>query len=118
MWAKLRTRSLAVFAVLVLAMTLACGAMESTPPPNQDFVGSWVAVDGTAFMQIGENGHINYKRNQDGTNTELNLPAKEWSDSSFTVGALGMSTVFSVESPPEEIDGVWHMTVDGLEYTR
>lgn len=118
MWTWLRVRITPTLAALALAVVLGCSAFEGTPPPNQDMVGSWIAVDGSATLQISGSGQINYFRQRGSSTTEINLPAKVWAEDGFTVGALGMSTDFSIDVVPEQIDGVWHMTVDGLEYTR
>lgn len=112
-------RRLSVLLVaLTLSLTLACGSFESTPPPNPDFVGSWVSTDGNAKLAISSEGHVDYVRKEGSTNTSINAPAQQWTDSSFTVGALGLSTDFAVEQAPKQVDGVWHMVVDGIEYTR
>jgi predicted naringenin-chalcone synthase len=111
-------RPSSLLAALLLCVTLACGAFEPTPPPNRDFVGVWMAKDGTATLAVSPEGHVNYARKQGSTNTTIDAPAKAWTDSSFTVGAMGISTDFTIDHAPKLIDGVWHMTVDGLEYTR
>lgn len=107
-----------LLATLLLSATLACGSFESTPPPNTDFVGGWVSKDGTAKLAISSEGQVSYNRKEGATNTSIDAPAKAWTDSSFTVGALGISTDFTIEKAPTQIDGIWHMTVDGIEYTR
>lgn len=116
-----------LLAALLLSLTLACGSFESTPPPNPDFVGGWVSKDGNAKLAISSEGHVDYVRQQSSrppaaengaTHTSIDAPAQAWTDSSFTVGALGLSTDFTIDQAPKQIDGVWHMTVDGIEYTR
>lgn len=119
MWYRLRAHATLFFTAMLLAIVLVgCGNFAGTPPPNEDMIGNWTAVDGSATLHISNSGQINYFRQRGSGHTEINLPAKEWSDSSFTVGALGMSTDFSIDSSPQQIDGAWHVTVDGLEYTR
>lgn len=103
---------------MMLVLTLGCSAFEGTPPPNQDMVGDWQAADGTARLSISSSGQVSYFRNRDGGTKEINAPAKAWTDAGFTVGALGMSTDFTIDAQPELVDGVWHVTVDGLEYVR
>jgi hypothetical protein len=107
-----------LLATLMLSATLACGSLEPTPPPNRDFVGGWVSKDGTAKLAISAEGKVNYARSSGGSNTTIDAPAQAWTDSSFTVGAMGISTDFTIEKAPTQIDGIWHMTVDGVEYTR
>lgn len=50
--------------------------------------------------------------------TSVNGPLKEFVGDDFVVGVLFMTTTFNVSSPPAEIDGVWKMTVDGVELIR
>lgn len=118
MWSRLRVHTTLLFAALLLVVTLGCSAFQGTPPPNQDMVGNWTAADGTATLVISSTGDINYFRKRGAGTTELNMPAKAWTDTGFTVGALGMSTDFTIDAPPEQVDGVWHMTIDELEYVR
>jgi hypothetical protein len=112
------SRTSSLLAALLLSTTLACGSFDATPPPNRDFVGGWVSRDGTAKLAISSEGHVSYARQEGATHTNIDAPAQEWTDSKFTVGALGISTDFTIERAPVQIDGVWHMTVDGIEYTR
>lgn len=101
---------------LALTFTAACGAFEATPPPNDDLVGQWSQPNG--FLNINASGQINYQENSSGTTT-INAPAKSWSDTEFVVGAMGIETSFKIDDAPTQDDeGVWHMTVDGIEYTR
>lgn len=118
MWSQLRIRTTLILAALLLVVTLGCSAFEGTPPPNQDMVGDWTAADGSATLSISSSGHVNYFRRRGGSTTELNMPANAWTDTGFSVGALGMSTDFSIDTPPEQVDGVWHVTIDELEYVR
>ena len=118
MWKCAPSRVSSLLAALALSLTLACGVMDGVAPSNADMVGEWTAVDGSAYLHVSPEGFINYRRQRGAQHTELNLPAKQWADASFTVGALGMTTDFRIDAAPELIDGVWHLTVDGLEYTR
>jgi hypothetical protein len=106
------------FATLLLCATLACGSFEPTPPPNPDFIGAWVSKDGSAKLAISSAGHVSYSRRDGSTTTNIDAPAQAWTDASFTVGAMGISTDFTIEKAPTQVDGVWTMTVDGIEYTR
>lgn len=111
-----RFSRLLVSALFVLA--LACGSLESTPPPNRDFVGTWAAKEGSHVLSISVDGDVSYRKTEDGVNTSIDAPAQAWGDTSFTVGAFGITTNFTIDVAPREIDGVWVMTIDGVEYTR
>jgi hypothetical protein len=111
-------RPSSLLAALLLCVTLACGSTEPVPPPNPDFVGVWIEKDVTAALAISADGQVNYTRKEGSSRTDIDGPATAWTDSSFTVGVLVFSTDFTIDQAPKLIDGVWHMTVDGLEYTR
>ncbi len=110
-----RVSQLLVSTLFVLA--LACD-LESTPPPNRDFVGAWASKDGSHVLSISVDGDVSYRKQEDGVNTSIDAPAKVWSESSFTVGAFGISTNFTIDEAPHLVEGAWRMTVDGVEYQR
>jgi hypothetical protein len=106
----------AAFVALLSLSTPACGTFEPTPPPNADLVGQWSQPNG--FLNINASGQINYQENSSGTTT-INAPAKSWAADGFVVGAMGIETTFKIdEAPHQDAEGVWHMTVDGIDYTR
>ncbi len=107
-----------LLAPLVLALTLACGSLEATPPPNEDFVGRWATKDGSAQLAISPEGHVTYHRKQGASTTSIDAPAQAWTETRFTVGVFGIETDFTIDGAPRQVEGVWTMTVDGLEYTR
>ncbi|GHA13904.1 hypothetical protein GCM10008090_24600 [Arenicella chitinivorans] len=101
----------------VLAMTLfLSGCAEPLPEERRDYVGQW---QGTGMeLLILKDGTVAYERIKGGGSTSVNAPLKEFVGDDFTVGILFMTTTFDVSSPPHEVDGVWKMTVDGVELTR
>lgn len=111
-----RVSQVLVSALFVLA--LACGSLESTPPPNRDFVGAWASKDGNHVLAISVDGDVSYRKSEDGIHTSIDAPAQVWGDSSFTVGAFGVTTNFTIDVAPRLVEGVWTMTIDGVEYTR
>jgi uncharacterized protein (DUF2147 family) len=101
---------------LALVAALGCDTLTPTPPPNTDIVGNWTQPNGS--LQIFESGQVQYEENSKG-NKSIQAPAQSWTDDSFVVGAMGVNTTFKIDAAPhQDPDGVWKMTVDGVEYTK
>jgi hypothetical protein len=101
--------------LIVLAVMLAACGIE-VPAAKSAYIGQWKA-DGMSLL-ITRDGSIAYKRIQKGASTSIDAPLKAFHGDDFDVGIGPMTTTFTVSSPPREIDGVWKMTVDGVELTR
>ena len=100
--------------VLMAALLAACGV--AVPPEKSAYVGEWKA-EGMSLL-ITRDGSIDYRRLRKGASTSINAPLKAFHGDDFDVGIGPMTTTFRVSSPPRQIDGVWKMTVDGVELTR
>ena len=77
-------------------------------------------IDGKYTMRVHIwNGRLEYRRaDKNGTSRNITAPITRTSPTSFSAGALGVETTFTIDSPPEEIDGVWKMTIDGKTLVR
>jgi len=105
-------RSLA--GLLLILFLAGCGK-----PVSQEFdayVGEWTAPG--MYLRIAPDGMVKYKRVRNGRNVSLNGPIKSFDGNDFRIGFLIFSTTFKVSVPPHEEDGVWHMTVDGVDLVR
>lgn len=101
-------------AILLLVLLAACGI--EVPPTKSAYVGRWEA-DGMSLL-ITRDGSVSYKRLRKGASIKMDAPLKAFHGDDFEVGIGPMTTSFRVSSPPRKIDGVWRMTVDGVELTR
>lgn len=99
---------------LLLVLLAACGI--EVPQAKSAYVGHWEAEGMT--LQINRDGRVSYKRFRKGASSKIDAPLKAFHGDDFEVGVGPMTTMFRVSSPPREIDGVWRMTVDGVELTR
>jgi hypothetical protein len=81
-----------------------------------DYVGEWRSKE--MGLLILADGTVAYKRLKGGGTTSVNGPLKEFVGDDFVVGVLFMTTTFDVSEPPHEVDGMWKMTVDGVQLTR
>ena len=100
--------------ILLLIFLAACGI--EVPLTQSAYVGRWEA-DGM-FLLITRDGSVAYRRWRKGASTKIQAPLKAFHGDDFEVGIGPMTTTFKVSSPPREVDGVWRMTVDGVELTR
>jgi hypothetical protein len=101
---------------LVLALLLLFGCAKPLPPDKTSYVGQWhgLGVD----MLILADGSFAYKRIKAGASTSINAPIKEFDGDDFLVGIGPITTRFDVTTPPHQENGVWKMTVDGVELIR
>lgn len=105
--------------VSLLAFALALGLAacgKPVPPEKAAFVGEWQRPD--MYLLITQDGSVKYKRLKAGATVEVNGPLQGFEGDDFSVGLGSMSTKFKVNQPPREVDGVWKMTVDGVELAR
>lgn len=103
----------AVFAVLCL---IVAGCAEPVPQARASYVGDWQAKN--MRLRITADGHVSYERREGNTSRSINAPIRGFDGDNFSVGIGPFSTTFVVTSPPKQHDGVWKMTVDGVELTR
>ena len=61
---------------------------------------------------------MEYEKRSGGSSKSVNAPLIYTSDKSFKVGGFGISSTFSIDEGPHEVDGEIRMTVDGQELTR
>ncbi len=102
--------------LLIFLGLLLTGCGIEVPPAKSAYVGQWES-DGMTLL-ITQDGSVSYKRLKEGASTKINAPLKAFHDDDFDVGIGPMTTTFKVSSPPREVDGLWKMTVDGVELTR
>ncbi len=101
--------------VLGSALLLA-GCTKPIPPERSTYVGEWRAPQ--MAVVIGQDGNVVYRRAEGGATATLNGPLKEFVGDDFVVGIWPLLTTFDVTVPPREQDGVWSMTVDGVELRK
>lgn len=69
-------------------------------------------------LTITPDGSVDYKRLEGGIKRSVTAPIRAFRRDGFEVGALGLNTTFRIDRPPHEENGVWKMTIDGVELTR
>jgi hypothetical protein len=103
------------FSIIILVLLLA-GCSEPISQEKIAYVGDWQAAD--MRLTIFQDGRVAYQRKSGSRSTSIEGPIKAFKGDSFEVGVLFMTTTFEVSKPPHEEDGVWKMTVDGVELTK
>lgn len=101
-------------AATLLMLAVACS--KPVPPAQKNYIGLWEAAE--MRLLITADGTLDYKRVQGGGSTSINAPIQEFTASGFTAGLGPLKTEFKVGQAPHEVEGVWKMTVDGVELTR
>ncbi len=101
---------------LIILVILLSGCADPLPADKLHYVGEWQNKE--MALLILADGTVAYKRLKGGGSTSINGPLKEFVGDDFVVGILFMTTTFDVSSPPQENNGLWTMTVDGVKLTR
>jgi hypothetical protein len=99
-----------------LLATLLVACAKPLPADRAPYAGVWRG--GPMVLVILADGRVAYRRKEGNRSTSVNAPLKEFKGDNFVVGVGVFSTEFAVSSAPHENDGVWQMTVDGVEVTR
>jgi len=106
--------------MLLAAGLLAAQASHADPVPvpadKAVYVGEWLGEK--MRLNIHQDGHVDYKRDQPGKNINLNVDLQGFQGDNFDVGAAFLRSTFVVSKPPHREGGKWKMTVDGVELTR
>ena len=108
-------RAVGLLTTIALASLLA-GCAKPIAAERAAYVGQWSG--GETALQIRQDGTVDYKTKDGGVNKSVAAPLKEFIGNDFVVGVGPMSTTFVVSAPSRQADGVWKMTVDGVELTR
>ena len=106
--------------MLLAAGLLAAQASHADPVPvpadKAVYVGEWLGEK--MRLNIHQDGHVDYKRDQPGKNINLNVDLQGFQGDNFDVGAAFLRSTFVVSKPPHREGGKMKMTVDGVELTR
>jgi hypothetical protein len=73
---------------------------------------------GGVTLQIGPGAQVQYSKMKGGSSKSVNAPIARFTEKSFEVGALGITTTFRIDKPLYEEDGKWKMRVDGTDLIR
>jgi hypothetical protein len=104
-----------VWICMLLALLLA-GCTDPIPPDKVSYIGDWRAKD--MELLLTSDSRVEYWRKTSNGTSKISAPIQKWEGNHFHVGIGVFSTRFDVSKPPAEKDGVWTMTVDGVELTR
>lgn len=107
---------LSIPAFFLMLLALLSGCARPLPQDRQQYVGHWrgPGVD----LHIHADGRLAYKRTQGSSSTSIDAPIQKFEGDDFIVGVGPIGTRFDVSRAPHEVDGVWTMTVDGVELFR
>ncbi|NVJ61114.1 MAG: hypothetical protein HWE27_12035 [Gammaproteobacteria bacterium] len=107
---------MARYVLIIFLVLIISGCSNPLPEERLEYVGQWHSKE--MGLVILRDGTVSYKRIKNGGTVSVNGPLQEFIGDDFTVGILFMTTRFQVTKPPRKIDGVWKMTVDGVELTK
>ncbi len=102
----------------LLAVAVAACVSCSSPPPGAPLpvsavAGRWTADD--VVLDIAESGFVTYENKRGGSRMSMSgTPMKNATTTGFDVGGFGFDSHFVINALPVEVDGVAHMTIDGI----
>jgi len=102
--------------MVTLSLLLLTACSNPVPEDRMDYVGEWSSKE--MQLLILQDGTVTYNRLKSGANVSINGPLKEFSGNDIVVGIGFVTTTFNVSQPPMQVEGVWMMTVDGVQLTR
>ncbi len=102
----------------LLSLVLVASACKGQPLPadKAEFAGHWRG--GGIDLVIQPEGHVSYEKSEGKGHVEVSGPLRGWVGNDFVVGVMVVKTTFKVNTAPHQVDGVWRMTMDGVELTR
>lgn len=102
--------------VLLCTFLLACGGgAKPLPADKADYAGHWRG--GGIDLVIHPEGRVEYEK-REGRSVEKVSGPVGWQGDDFVVAVMVVKTKFEVSDPPHQVDGIWTMTVNGVELTR
>lgn len=109
-------RSIVRASLLSAALFVSACKGQPLPPDKADYAGRWRG--GGIDLVIHAEGRVNYAKVEGKSTKTIEGPLQGWQGDDFVVGVMTVKTKFKVTEPPHEVDGVWKMTVDGVELIR
>lgn len=107
---------IAKITTLFLLLFLIVGCSDPLPLNKLNYQGDWQNTN--VQLIINRDGTVSYKKVVDGKTITIDAPIKSFIGNDIEVGVGWFSTVFEVSEPPQEVDGLWQMTVDGYRLTK
>jgi hypothetical protein len=102
--------------LLSLVLFAAACKGKPLPPDKAEFAGHWRG--GGIDLVIRPEGQVVYDKVEGKGHVQVSGPLQGWIGNDFVVGVMVVKTTFKVSEPPHQVDGVWTMTMDGVELTR
>lgn len=109
-------RSPHAFASLLAASLLVAACAEPLPADRAAYAGTWTGPGTT--LSISMDGNLVLDQTTGGNRTQIKGPVARFEGDDIVVGIAFVSSTIDVTSPPVEEQGVWTMSVSGVELTR
>lgn len=102
---------------LLILLLFLVGCSKPLPADRTNYAGDWRAPEMRLLITSG--GRVDYRRTS-GPNSSKSVraPIQKFEGDDFIAGIALFNTKFVVSKPPALQNGVWKMTVDGVELTR
>ncbi|MCB9666018.1 MAG: hypothetical protein H6732_18065 [Alphaproteobacteria bacterium] len=114
-WLRWLLASLGVLAILGCSGLVDGLDMTAVPPPSPSWVGTWEGPGLT--VQISADGFVSIDHVQDGQTSSVMAPARSW-EHGIEVGFASLTTTWTVDEAPYEVEGSWRMVVQGVPLQR
>jgi hypothetical protein len=101
-------------APLLLVTLAACG--KPLPADRAAYIGEWHGNGVT--LSVSAEGSLFFEKVAGGSRDQIKGPIQGFDGDDISVGVLFIKSTIDVSKPPTETDGVWTMTVEGVEVTH
>ena len=102
--------------ILILAMLAVTACGKPLPADKANYAGEWRSAEMRLVITTG--GRVDYERQATGGSKSVKAPIQKFEGNDFIAGLGPIHTRFVVLRPPTLINGVWTMTVDGVELKK
>ena len=101
--------------LLLIAIVTLTSCVDKTPlaQENKIFAGKWVTNDGT-WIQIFNDGGGSFEK----SNSSVTGGAASITDSTISIGLMGIESTFFINKSPYEENGSLKMNLDGSIYIK
>ena len=102
--------------ILIWAMLAVAACSKPLPADKANYAGEWRSAEMRLVITPG--GRVDYERRASGGSKSVQAPIQKFEGNDFIAGLGPINTRFVVLRPPTLINGVWTMTVDGVELKK
>ena len=112
----MRNQKLPLLPLIIVSFLVLGGCSQPLPLEKRGYAGHWQGEN--MYLMITRDGNVVYERSGGNLEKSISGPLREFHGDDFEVGIPYLTTLFKVSKAPHQDNGIWKMTVDGVELIR